>query len=124
MRRDEPGRCARGKIWIFLAYMLGARRVGVAQARRLTGHAGLIKYHRGAATLLGRVRLNAAACGYYVKDRRAYDLAVRLGSNWRIRPASVSFAAMNLRNGMAGRGRSAPLRRADEPSARVTRMTG
>ena len=57
----------------FLAYMLGVRRVGVTQAAGMLQHAGLIEYHRGAVTVLDRAGLEAAACGCYADDRRAYD---------------------------------------------------
>ena len=56
----------------FLAYMLGVRRVGVTQAAGSLQQAGLIEYHRGELTVLDRTGLEAAACGCYAADRRAY----------------------------------------------------
>lgn len=57
----------------FLAYMLGVRRVGVTAAASALQHSGLIEYHRGDLTVLDRAGLEAAACGCYAADRRAYD---------------------------------------------------
>jgi CRP-like cAMP-binding protein len=57
----------------FLAYMLGVRRVGVTEAAGALQQAGLIEYRRGALTVLDRTGLEAAACGCYAEDRRAYD---------------------------------------------------
>ena len=56
----------------FLAYMLGVRRVGVTQAAGALQQAGLIEYHRGELAVLDRAGLEAAACGCYAADRRAY----------------------------------------------------
>ncbi len=56
----------------FLAYMLGVRRVGVTEAAGGLQQAGLIEYHRGEMTVLDRAGLEAAACGCYAADRRAY----------------------------------------------------
>ena len=56
----------------FLAYMLGVRRVGVTAAAGALQHTGLIQYHRGDLTVLDRAGLEAAACGCYAADRKAY----------------------------------------------------
>ena len=56
----------------FLAYMLGVRRVGITMAASSLQHGGLIKYHRGELTVLDRSGLEAAACGCYAQDRKAY----------------------------------------------------
>ena len=56
----------------FLAYMLGVRRVGVTQAAGALQQAGLIEYRRGELTVLDRGGLEAAACGCYAADRKAY----------------------------------------------------
>ncbi|HEY6132642.1 MAG TPA: Crp/Fnr family transcriptional regulator [Rubrivivax sp.] len=56
----------------FLAYMLGVRRVGITQAAGSLHDAGLIQYHRGQLTVLNRSGLEAAACGCYEADRKAY----------------------------------------------------
>jgi CRP-like cAMP-binding protein len=56
----------------FLAYMLGVRRVGITVAAGLLQRQGLISYHRGEMHVLDRRGLEAAACGCYAADRRAY----------------------------------------------------
>ncbi|MGL6108808.1 MAG: Crp/Fnr family transcriptional regulator [Rubrivivax sp.] len=57
----------------FLAYMLGVRRVGVTAAAGTLQRSGLIEYRRGDLTVLDRPGLEAAACGCYAADRRAYS---------------------------------------------------
>jgi len=56
----------------FLSYMLGVRRVGITLAAGALQKRGLIAYHRGDFTVLDRSGLEAAACGCYAADRRAY----------------------------------------------------
>ena len=56
----------------FLAYMLGVRRVGITMAAGALQRGGLIEYHRGELTVLDRGGLEAAACGCYAVDRKAY----------------------------------------------------
>ncbi|MFN0161897.1 MAG: Crp/Fnr family transcriptional regulator [Burkholderiales bacterium] len=56
----------------FLAYMLGVRRVGITAAAGELMRGGLIEYHRGEITVLDGKGLEAAACGCYDVDRRAY----------------------------------------------------
>lgn len=56
----------------FLACMLGMRRVGITVAAGALQRAGLIRYHRGAITVLDRPGLEAAACACYAVDRRTY----------------------------------------------------
>ena len=55
-----------------LAYRLGVRRVGITAAAGTLQRSGLIEYHRGDITVLDRSGLEAAACGCYAADRRAY----------------------------------------------------
>jgi CRP-like cAMP-binding protein len=57
----------------FLAFMLGVRRVGVTVAAGELQRQGLIRYHRGALTVLDRGGLEAAACTCYARDRLAYE---------------------------------------------------
>jgi CRP-like cAMP-binding protein len=56
----------------FVAYMLGVRRVGITVAAGELQRRGLIEYHRGELEVLDRAGLEAAACGCYAADRRAY----------------------------------------------------
>ena len=56
----------------FLAHMLGVRRVGVTAAAGILQHQGLIDYRRGALPVLDRRGLEAAACGCYASDCKAY----------------------------------------------------
>lgn len=56
----------------FLSYMLGVRRVGITAAAGMLQRSGLIVYRRGELEVLDRPGLQAAACGCYAVDRRAY----------------------------------------------------
>ncbi|MEP6608610.1 MAG: Crp/Fnr family transcriptional regulator [Burkholderiaceae bacterium] len=56
----------------FLAYMLGVRRVGITMAAGALYREGLIDYRRGHFIVLDRRGLEAAACGCYAADVRAY----------------------------------------------------
>jgi CRP-like cAMP-binding protein len=56
----------------FLSHMLGVRRVGVTAAASALKRRGLIEYRRGVMRVLDRPGLEAAACGCYASDRRAY----------------------------------------------------
>ncbi len=56
----------------FLAYMLGVRRVGITAAAGGFQRSGLIEYSRGELTVLDRKGLEAAACGCYAADQKAY----------------------------------------------------
>ena len=57
----------------FLAYMLGVRRVGVTKAANALQSRKLIRYQRGAVTVLDRIGMEAASCGCYQTDRDTYD---------------------------------------------------
>ena len=60
----------------FLAHMLGTRRASVTVAAGLLQKAGLIKYARGAVTIVHRNRLEDAAC-------ECYKIITRQTQNWR-----------------------------------------
>jgi len=57
----------------FLAHMLGVRRVGVTNAAGALQKRGLIRYARGAMTVIDRGGLEAAACGCYLADKKTYE---------------------------------------------------
>jgi hypothetical protein len=53
--------------------MLGVRRVGITTAAGILQRDGLIEYRRGKLSVLNRRGLEAAACGCYATERRAYN---------------------------------------------------
>ena len=57
---------------VFLASMLGVRRVGVTAAARVLQSQGLIRYSRGHMAILDRNGLEAAACVCYRSDIEIY----------------------------------------------------
>ncbi|MES2533151.1 MAG: Crp/Fnr family transcriptional regulator [Pseudomonadota bacterium] len=55
-----------------LAATLGVRRVGVTTAASAFQRADLIRYHRGVLSVLDRKGLEAASCGCYEVNEKAY----------------------------------------------------
>lgn len=58
---------------VFLANMLGVRRVGITKAASALQQQKLISYRRGDVRVLDRAGLEAAACGCYRADKDIYD---------------------------------------------------
>lgn len=58
---------------VFLAYMLGVRRVGITKAANSLQKQKLISYHRGNITIIDRVGLEAASCECYQAEKETYE---------------------------------------------------
>lgn len=58
---------------VFLAYVLGVRRVGITKAANSLQQQKLIKYQRGDITILDRAGLEAVSCGCYQTDKETYE---------------------------------------------------
>jgi CRP-like cAMP-binding protein len=58
---------------VFMAYMLGVRRVGVTKAANSLQKQKFISYYRGDITILDRAGLEAASCGCYRAEKEVYE---------------------------------------------------
>ncbi|MEQ1621658.1 MAG: Crp/Fnr family transcriptional regulator [Methylococcales bacterium] len=58
---------------VFLAYILGVRRVGITKAAHSLQKQKLISYQRGNITIINRTGLEAASCGCYRADKAIYS---------------------------------------------------
>ncbi|MCQ8127592.1 Crp/Fnr family transcriptional regulator [Methylomonas rivi] len=65
---------------IFLAYILGVRRVGITKAALSLQQQKLISYRRGDITILDRAGLEAAACECYRTEQETYDRILGCGT--------------------------------------------
>lgn len=61
---------------LFLAYILGVRRVGITEAAHSLQQKKLISYKRGDITILDRTGLETAACACYQIDKDTYRLVL------------------------------------------------
>jgi len=77
-----------------LACLLGVRRVGITNAASALQRSGLIAYRRGDLRVLDRNGLEAAACGCYAADCKAYAELLHRdpgGKTFCNRPAPTTF---------------------------------
>ena len=58
---------------LFMAFMLGVRRVGITKAASSLQQQKIISYHRGDITILDRAGLEAASCGCYRAGKETYE---------------------------------------------------
>ncbi len=62
---------------IFLAYMLGVRRVGITKAASSLQRQKLIHYRRGVITIIDRGSLESVCCGCYQSDKQIYETIMK-----------------------------------------------
>lgn len=72
MTEDRAGQAIFPVTQVFLASMLGVRRVGVTAAAGALQRQGLIAYRRGVLQVLDRPALLTASCSCYASDQRTY----------------------------------------------------
>lgn len=58
---------------VFLAYMLGVRRVGITKAANSLQQQKFISYQRGEITVIDRNGLESVSCGCYRADKEIYE---------------------------------------------------
>ena len=77
MTEDRAGQAIFPVTQVFLASMLGVRRVGVTAAAGRLQKQGLIAYRRGILQVLDRPALLAASCSCYARDLLDYRSVMR-----------------------------------------------
>jgi CRP-like cAMP-binding protein len=75
---------------LFLAYILGVRRVGITKAASSLQQRKLISYHRGEITILDRAALEAASCGCYRAGEETYARILGGDADSEANPASAT----------------------------------
>ena len=75
MTRDRVGRDEFSLTHVFLAHMLGLRRVGVTEAASALRQRKLINYQRGRIQLLDVKRLKASSCSCYQIVKSVFERA-------------------------------------------------
>jgi CRP-like cAMP-binding protein len=75
MTRDRVGRDEFSLTHVFLAHMLGLRRVGVTEAASALRQRKLINYQRGKIQLLDVKRLKASSCSCYQIVKSVFERA-------------------------------------------------
>jgi CRP-like cAMP-binding protein len=75
MTRDRVGSDEFSLTHVFLAHMLGLRRVGITQAASALKRRGLIEYHRGKIRILDLRRLKACSCSCYKIVKLVFERA-------------------------------------------------
>jgi CRP-like cAMP-binding protein len=76
---------------VFLAYILGVRRVGITKAANSLQKQKLISYRRGDITILDRIGLEAASCGCYQADKEIYERIMGYNGDYLYSPVIPSI---------------------------------
>lgn len=63
---------------LFLAYILGVRRVGITKAAYSLQKRKLISYHRGNIIILDRIGLESVSCQCYLADKKIYNAILNI----------------------------------------------